>query len=163
MACLHRLSFYLVGELSDLEALLYSDDWMGLSGGRGGMEDMVGLILVHLVLGFPFNWGKFRGGIEAAWIGYELNFEKYVVGISLKRAEWLASWSRKTVAEGRVDIDDLVAVLGRFSFAMGPLDFLRPFLAPIFAWAATARGVGRKNFDLVDRVPVDVPGGAAVR
>ena len=50
---------------------------------------------------------------------------------------------QEDVEEGKIEVDDLVAVLGRFGFAMGPLDFLRPFLAPVFAWAASVRGAGR--------------------
>ena len=45
---------------------------------------------------------------------------KNCVGISEARARWLADWSENTVKAGYVVIDDLVAVLGRFSFAMAP-------------------------------------------
>ena len=76
-------------------------------------------------------------------MGYEIDFSKFTVGISLVRAQWLVCWVRRTLGEGAVEVDELVAVLGRFCFAMGPLDFLRPFLAPIFAWAAAVRGAGK--------------------
>ena len=48
-----------------------------------------------------------------------------------------------TVEEKAVDLADLTAILGRLAFTMGPLDSLRPFLAPIYAWASAAgsRGV----------------------
>ena len=38
---------------------------------------------------------------------------------------------------------DFVAVLGRLCFAMGPLEYLRPFVAPLFAWAAAVGPRGR--------------------
>ena len=38
---------------------------------------------------------------------------------------------------------DFVAVLGRLCFAMGPLEYLRPFIAPLFAWAAAVGPRGR--------------------
>ena len=41
-----------------------------------------------------------------------------------------------------MDLGDLCAVLGRLSFAMGPLAHLRAFMAPIYAWSAA---VGRKG------------------
>jgi len=43
-------------------------------------------------------------------------------------------------------MQDLEAVLGRLCFAVAPLEFLRPFLAPIYAWMAA---IGhRGNMDL---------------
>ena len=42
-----------------------------------------------------------------------------------------------------MEVRDLVPALGRFCFAMGPLDFLRPFLAPIFAWTAAVNNSGK--------------------
>ena len=77
------------------------------------------------------------------WIGYDIDFKRFAVGISVSRAEWLRGWVGRVLEEGRVEVSDLVAVLGRFCFAMGPLVFLRPFLAPIFAWAAAVKGAGK--------------------
>ena len=77
------------------------------------------------------------------WIGYEIDFKGFQVGISLSRADWLIKWVRSVLDEGKIDVEDFVAVLGRFCFAMGPLDFLRPFLAPLFAWVAAVRGAGK--------------------
>ena len=77
------------------------------------------------------------------WVGYEIGLRDWTLGISEARARWLIDWMMKTVEAKAVDLADLTAVLGRLAFAMGPLDFLRPFLAPIFAWtsAAGSRGV----------------------
>ena len=140
---MHRLGFYLVGGASDFEAMLFADDWLALAGNKAELEDIAGILLVMTVLGYPFNWKKFRGGDVVGWVGYEIDFSNFTVGISLVGAQWLIGWVRRTLEEGTVDVDDPVAVFGRFCFAMGPLDFLRPFLAPIFAWAAVVRGAGR--------------------
>ena len=139
----HRLAFYLAGPGGDLEALLFADDLLALVGSRAGLEDLGAIIFMYTLLGYPFSWKKFRGGDVVGWIGYEIDFGRFSVGISLGRARWLIEWVGKTLEEGKVLVDDLVAVLGRFCFAMGPLDFLRPFLAPIFAWVAAVRGAGR--------------------
>ena len=45
----------------------------------------------------------------------------------------MAEWLRARVKEGRADMQDLEAVLGRLCFAVGPLEYLRPFLAPVYA------------------------------
>ncbi len=54
----------------------------------------------------------------------------------MRRAEWLAEWMLKQVEAGRTDLADFTSVLGRLCFSMGPLQFLRPFVAPLFAWGA---------------------------
>jgi len=133
----------MVGDARDFEALLFADDWLSLAGSRTELEDIAGVVLVMALLGYPWNWKKFRGGDSSGWIGYEIDWAGFSVGISLVRAQWLVRWVEKTLSEGRVEVDDLVAVLGRFGFAMGPLDALRLFLAPIFSWAAAVRGGGR--------------------
>ena len=77
------------------------------------------------------------------WIGFDIHWAEYRLGISEKRAQWLIEWSAKILNEGCVEVAELVAVLGRYSFAMQPLEHLRPFLAPIFAWAAAVMGAGK--------------------
>ena len=44
-----------------------------------------------------------------------------------------------------VDLADLLGVLGRMAFAMGPLDYMRPFISPIYSWSSAvgARGKAR--------------------
>ena len=101
-------------------------------GSRAEIEDIVAVVLLMTVLGFPWNWKKFRGGDLVTWIGYEISFSDFVVGISKKRAQWLIEWIEHALKEGFVKITELEAVLGRLGFAMIPLDFLRPFLAPLY-------------------------------
>ena len=55
-----------------------------------------------------------------AWVGYEINFERFTLGISESRARWVRDWLAARLAEIKVDLEDLSAVLGRLSFAMGP-------------------------------------------
>ena len=82
-------------------------------------------------MGVPLSEEMFGGGQEVAWIGYEINFRTGAVGISEKRAKWLIRWMENCLTTLRIDLFDLIAVLGRLSFAMGPLDFMRPFVAPL--------------------------------
>ena len=60
------------------------------------------------------------------------------MGISESRADWLIRWMETTVKEGKVRTDDFRAVLGRLSFSLGVLDYLKPFVSPLFAWCASA-------------------------
>ena len=58
------------------------------------------------------------------------------MGVSQKRADWLQAWATKVIEAKRVNVKDMVAVLGRLSFAAGPLERLRPFLSTLYAWTA---------------------------
>ena len=44
-----------------------------------------------------------------------------------------------------MDLADLEGVLGRMAFAVGPLDHVRPFLAPIYSWSAAVGRVGKMD------------------
>ena len=63
--------------------------------------------------------------------------------MSEKRARWLITWMTAQADNGATDLADFAAVLGRLCFAMGPLEFLRPFVAPLFAWSASMGHGGR--------------------
>ena len=84
-----------------------------------------------------------QGGTQVEWVGYLADLWKGHLGLSVKRAAWLAGWMRTQVREGTVDMKDFTAVLGRLCFAMGPLEYLRPFISPLFAWAAAVGARGR--------------------
>jgi len=77
------------------------------------------------------------------WIGYEVNLKEWRLGIIKSRAGWLIGWLRDRVRERTVDLSDLVGVLGRMAFAMGPLDFLKPSISPIYAWSSAVGPRGR--------------------
>ena len=76
------------------------------------------------------------------WIGFWTDLWAGHLGISEKRAVWLSGWMMKQVEAGRTDLADFTSVLGRLCFSMGPLEFLRPLIAPLFAWGAA---VGHKG------------------
>ena len=78
------------------------------------MEDIAGVVLTFAVLGYPWKWDKFRGGDVVQWIGYDVDLSGHALGISEKRAKWLIDWVAATVQEGRTEVSDLAAVLGRF-------------------------------------------------
>ena len=88
-------------------------------------------------LGTPFKFKKFRGGDVVQWVGNEINLKDHALGISVARATWLRNWVGNVLAEGSVEVKDPVAVLGRFCFAMGPLEHLRPL------WRPSSRGARR--------------------
>ena len=135
-AVIVRLGHYVAGKGSALELLLYVDDFLMLPYDRASIVLSGALVYLWVALGVPFRWDKCRGGDKVDWIGFWTDLWAGHLGISLKRAEWLSEWMLKQVDAGRTDLADFTSVLGRLCFSMGPLEFLRPFIAPLFAWGA---------------------------
>lgn len=141
-ALLVCLRHYVVQDPHGWEVLLYVDDFMFTAVGRKAIEHSAFMVFMLCVLGMPFRWDKFRGGVETKFVGYWVDFGMYRLGISERRAEWLAGWPQARLSSGKVDLQDLAAVLGRMCFALGPLEFVRPFLAPLYAWSASVGRIG---------------------
>ena len=73
-------------------------------------------------------------------MGLEIDLTGYRLGLSLSGAQWLCDWIDGVIERDAVLIRDLASVLGRLAFAAGPLERIRPFLSPMFAWTAVAPG-----------------------
>ena len=118
-------------------ALLYSDDGK-LTGRteryeRGLLLHMLVLVIVHL----PISWHKVKGGPQVEWIGYWVDAARFELGISANRAAWASRWLSDRATEGRVRVGELCECLGRLQFIAGPVEYLRPFLGPLYSWCAT--------------------------
>ena len=77
---------------------------------------------------------KTKGGSQVEWVGYRMDFNISLLGVSRRRATWLAEWLLAHVAKGKVDVRDIQAVLGRLCLADGPLEYTRPFPASLYDW-----------------------------
>ena len=137
-----RLVHYLIGRWM-LEILLCSDDFLWVALTKQGVELLGFIVAFFAALGVEFKWAKFRGGTEGPWIGYWVDIRGFQLGLSEKRASWLTGWLRQRINEAVVDMDDFRAVLGRLGFALAPLEHIRPFTAPLFAWAAAVAHRGQ--------------------
>ena len=144
-AILVRLPYYMIGSRWSPEFLLFADDWFAQGAAASELGDLGVLVLILTSLGVPLKWSKFRGGQVVTWIGYEVDLKEHRVGITEVRAKWLRDWLRECVRQKTVDLADLLGVLGRMAFAMGPLDYMRPFISPIYSWSSAvgARGKAR--------------------
>ena len=63
---------------------------------------------------------------------------KYRVGISERRRAWVVEWATKVLEYQETDTD-FDSGLGRLSFVCGAILYDRPFLAPLYSWAAATR------------------------
>ena len=93
-------------------------------------------LFVLEIMEVPISYKKVRGGTVVQWIGYQLDVMKYEKGITESKVRWIIDWIRKKRADGGATGRELKSALGRFSFVAGALGHVRPFLGPLFAWAA---------------------------
>ena len=136
-ALLVRLSHYLPPtHLWRLWLLLYADDGMVTAGGSYFEHPLLFHLFLLQVLGTPLKWSKVRGGVELEWVGYWLDYSRFMMGISEARAVWVRNWLDSKVRERRVALGELKEALGRLVFVTGPLEHLRPMLGPLFRWAS---------------------------
>lgn len=110
MMSISRRVYYLLGD-AEFSWLVYVDDLLWFVRDSRGVELVILFIYFLEVLGLLFAWKKFEGGIDVAWVGFEICLKGARLGLS--------------------EILDLAAVLGRLSFGLTALWHVRPFLGPI--------------------------------
>ena len=135
-----RLTHYLLGSDWLVDMLLYADDLEVMGPGRGGRIGSVLAFVFMAALGAPFKWKKQRGGLSSEWIGIMVDYSTYEMGLSIKRSEWICEWIRSLEDRGRVGWREFAAGLGRLGFSALALPWERPFLGPLYNWAAAIRG-----------------------
>jgi hypothetical protein len=69
-----------------------------------------------------------------------LDIGRFEVGVSLSRAAWTARWLTDKATERTVRLGELREGLGRLHFLAGPIEYIRPFLGPLYA-RRSARGL----------------------
>ena len=135
-ACVGRFVGYLFHN-QPLFQLVYVDDLLGtFIGARKFLNLWIWLFAFELV-GTPFGYHKFSGGYAANFVGYHIRFDLQQVGITSKRGDWLVSWI-KTAADSKfvVQARDFREFLGRLGFVAQLLVWLKPHLAPLYAWGS---------------------------
>ena len=133
------MTHHLTGKRA-LEILLFADDVEMIGGDRQGRRGIVLAYAILASLGLPFKWSKTKGGLDVQWIGYETSYATFRLGISERRASWLADWTEELAKTGIVTWDDFACGLGRLGFGANALSWERPFLGPLYAWSSATRG-----------------------
>ena len=125
---LHSDKFYMLVYVDDLHVVVYGSD---------KFETLWILFLALEVMGTPFSFHKFKGGVNVDYIGYHLCYYTWSAGISEKRATWIIEWiNQAEQAQWMVTGRQLTEFIGRLNFVTRLLAWLKPFLAPLFAWSA---------------------------
>ena len=135
-----RLAHRLGGPDLGLLHLLFADDGWMVSVGKQYWRPMLFWLFVLEVAEIPLSWNKVGGGTKVQWIGYDLDVDKFEKGISPRKVRWVVDWITAHIESGGVVGRNLKSALGRLVFVAGALHHVRPFLGPIFAWAAVLKG-----------------------
>lgn len=115
--------------------LLFADDLKWIVGGPSKYLDLWTLIVSWIMVGTPFSWKKFRGGLELDYVGFWTDYTRFRVGLSEKRASWVIQTvstleQSDFVMAGRAFSE----LLGRLGFAAQAVPWMRPLLGSLYAW-----------------------------
>ena len=116
--------------------LLFADDGLAMVGGEDYHRLALSIFIYLELMEVPLSWRKTRGGFKTEWIGYSVDLEQGLIGVSDKKVKWLKEWVAATNREGRILGRDFKAGVGRMGFLAGAVRGARPFLAPLYAVAA---------------------------
>jgi len=117
--------------------LIFVDDLHLASGGKNRWAQIWRFIAALEMTGTPFSYKKFRGGFTMDYVGYWLDYSRFEMGMSERRTAWLVEFI------DRLEADQWLVMArryqefhGRLGFAAQVLPWLRPLLAPGYAWLA---------------------------
>ena len=136
MALIGRFVGHLMGTHWFLQ-MVYVDDLHGVFIGERKFLHLWIWILAFELVGTPFGYHKFKGGLVSNFVGFHLRYDLCQVGISDKRGEWLCGWVDQVSSKNFVVATrDFSEFLGRLGFVSQLLTWMKPHLAPLYSWAA---------------------------
>ena len=117
--------------------MIYVDDLHGVFVGERKFLNLWIWLLAFEMAGTPFGYHKFTGGFASEFVGFHLRYDHAEVGVSEKRGSWLVQWIKDAEANRWVvQARSFTEFLGRLSFVAQLLVWIKPHLAPLFAWSA---------------------------
>jgi len=135
-AGLLRLLYRVVPERALFWGMVLADDYKLEAAGPDFVEVLLLVVLTAEVLGFPWAWPKLRGGTDFTWVGYQHQLREHALGLSESRAAWLRGWLGSVIDARVVNVREFTAGLGRAAYSCSALEYDRPFLAPLYTFAA---------------------------
>eukprot|EP00435_Cladocopium_sp_Y103_P057986 s1874_g20.t1 len=116
-----RCAQSLVGR-KDLFQLTYVDDLLFLARGLGGMAGIWLCLLFFVIVGTPFSWHKFGGGLRAEWIGDSKDRSKcrwFSVKLDRRNAPWVFESGEPYRAIASLELLGALASLVAFKLPSG--------------------------------------------
>ena len=134
--------------------LMYVDDGWATALGPDFVLQLLALVLLLKALRVPLSVRKTRGGTGVDWVGYRIDVKESMLGVTEQRRHALIRWCQEVSSGQMVVVRDLRSHLGRLVFVAGPLQHIRPFLGPAFAWVAAVPGGAAMVAPLTVRAPM---------
>eukprot|EP00435_Cladocopium_sp_Y103_P024615 s4687_g6.t1 len=117
--------------------LVYVDDLHMVAVGEQKFETLWMALAAYEILGTPFGYKKFAGGLDVQFVGYRIDYVGTAVGISEARGQWLLEFLRTLKRDKyTVHVHRFAEFLGRLGFTCRVLLWLKPHLAPLYSWAS---------------------------
>ena len=121
--------------------VIYVDDLRGSFTGAWKFLHLWAWLLAFELVGAPFGYHKFKGGLSSDFVGFHLRYDLCEVGITEERAEergkWLRDWILKVAASKFiVQTREFAKFLGRLGFVAQLLTWMKAHLSPLYSWAA---------------------------
>ena len=131
-----RLAAYIMQQQNWWQ-LVYVDDLHLTCLGARKFVNMWIILLIYELVGAPFSYKKFSGGLKVQFVGYLLDYRECLIGITKKRGEWLVNFIEEMrKAGGTVLLRRFNEFVGRLGFVARVLVWLKPFMAPLYAWSS---------------------------
>ena len=117
--------------------LVYVDDLHLTCLGNRKFVNLWIVLLIYELVGTPFSYKKFAGGLKVQFVGYLLDYRECLIGITKKRGDWLVDFVEEMrKAGGVVFLRRFNEFVGRLGFVARVLVWLKPFMAPLYAWSS---------------------------
>ena len=131
-----RLVGYILNQQNWFQ-LVYVDDLHLTCMGKRKFLNLWVILLIYELLGTPFSYKKFAGGLQVQFVGYYLDYRGCLLGITKRRGDWLINFIDELAKSGgTIYMRRFNEFLGRLGFVARVLTWLKPFLAPLYAWSA---------------------------
>ena len=115
--------------------LLFADDLKMVGAGSRKYDLIWYMLITWIMVGSPFRWPKFRGGVCLDFVGFYMDYCKFEVGLSERRTAWIVDWVEEVQKNGGlVAHRSFVELVGRLVYAGQVLCWMKPFMAPLHAW-----------------------------
>ena len=126
-----------VAQQATLFQMLFADDLQIMAGGESKYHDIWVVLLYWLMVGTPFKWSKFRGGVCLDYVGFYFDYFRFKVGLSERRAKWIMDFIIDAQGcRGMIEHRRFTEFVGRLVYAGQVLYWLRPFMGPLHRWKA---------------------------
>ena len=128
MALLGRFAYNLT-EQDWLFVLVFVDDLHLAASGQSRWLAIWRFLVALEMAGIPFSYPKFRGGFQMDYVGYWMDYSRFELGLSEKRANWLVKFVENLRSDGWLTgVKQFQEFHGRLGFASQVLPWIRPLL-----------------------------------